>query len=156
MHIRNQTERGDTIVEVLICILVISTMLAGAFATTNNSLQAVRMSQERSQAIKITESQVESLRAIGPAGFTPFCIAGTTYHNASTATNCYFNQGGQLIASDLGSQTPSANNLYANAATGPQFNARITMQPSGRYEIKVEWVSVRGQLSTITMYYRLP
>ena len=60
-----KNERGDTIIEVLMCILVISMILAGAFASTNKNLQSVRDSQERAQAVKIAESQLERLRTNG-------------------------------------------------------------------------------------------
>lgn len=156
MRIKHSSERGDTIVEVLICILVISTMLAGAFVTTNNSLQAVRMSQERSQAVKIAESQIESVRALGDNSMTDFCINDSTYTSAASASSCYFLQGGELT-SDIGAAVPSAGNIYANAVNGPQYKVRVrTGSPAGTYTISVQWVSAKGSLSTITMYYRQP
>jgi type II secretory pathway pseudopilin PulG len=55
--------KGDTIVEVLIAIAVVSSVLGGAFATANRSLLATRQSQERAEAMKYLEGQVESLKA---------------------------------------------------------------------------------------------
>lgn len=55
--------RGDTIVEVLIAITVVSTVLGGAYASSNRSLNATRQSQERGEALKLAETQLERLKA---------------------------------------------------------------------------------------------
>lgn len=74
-------QRGDTIVEVLISITVISMILGGAYVTTNKSLIATRSAQERGNALKLAESQVEQLKgqiatnaAAVYAAASPFCI----------------------------------------------------------------------------------
>src|ERR1035437_9248982 len=82
--------RGDTIVEVLLAMLVISVILGGAFVLSRASLTGVRQSQERGEALKVAESQTEQLRVHG--GYAPtattnlqnnFCFApgGTTQDN---------------------------------------------------------------------------
>lgn len=73
-------ERGDTIVEVLISIAVISLILGGAYVATNRSLQATRDAQEHGDALKLVESQIEQIKGIGPAQLfkgvaSPYCIA---------------------------------------------------------------------------------
>lgn len=57
------SQRGDTLVEVLIAIAVVSLILGGAYVTTNRSLQATRAAQERAIALKLAESQIERLKA---------------------------------------------------------------------------------------------
>lgn len=56
--------RGDTIVEVLIAIAVISSVLAGAFAVSQKSIIGVRDSQERSEVLQTLQGQVEMVRAM--------------------------------------------------------------------------------------------
>ncbi len=56
--------RGDTIIEVLLALTIISSMLAGAYVTLGQSTNNARQSQERSEALKLVESQVERLRLI--------------------------------------------------------------------------------------------
>ena len=51
-RLRALSERGDTLVEVLIAIAVVSLILGGAFVTTNKNLQATREAQERGNAQK--------------------------------------------------------------------------------------------------------
>src|SRR5438105_550518 len=83
--IKQLSDRGDTIVEVLLAIGVITLILSGAFVTTNHSLQGERESQERVSALKLIESQVEQAKSISatnaaslfpPKTTSPFCIIG--------------------------------------------------------------------------------
>lgn len=62
---RKLNARGDTIVEVLLAILVISVILSGAFVSARRSQTTVRQSQERVEALKVAEGQLERLRAVG-------------------------------------------------------------------------------------------
>lgn len=82
----NNTSRGDTIVEVLIALAVISLVLTLSFATTQRSLQIGRQAQERTEALKVAEGQIEKMKALGglsssnifnPA-VTQFCFNNTT------------------------------------------------------------------------------
>lgn len=73
--------RGDTIIEVLISITVVSVILGGAYASANRSLSATRQAQERGESLKLAEEQLERLKALSsiqPAIFTDpdrfFCI----------------------------------------------------------------------------------
>jgi type II secretory pathway pseudopilin PulG len=84
-------QRGDTIVEVLISLTVISLVLGGAYVTTNKSLIATRSAQERSNALKLAESQIEQIKGLiatspttvfGGAVPSPFCV----YTDTSTST----------------------------------------------------------------------
>lgn len=74
--------RGDTILEVLISVAVLSLILSTSYALANRSTQANRQAAERSEAFKNTESQMESLKAyvsrsdnpaLPPAG-SKFCM----------------------------------------------------------------------------------
>lgn len=81
--IRGMGQRGDTLVEVLICILIVSMILTGAYVTTNRSNLRVIDSQERSVALKLAQGQLEQIRqsAVSPApnvfnrtNGDPFCM----------------------------------------------------------------------------------
>lgn len=72
-------KRGDTIVEVLIAIAVVSAVLGGAFASAQRSLNGTQMSRERGEALKYVQQQLErlgpALAASSPSGSTaPFCV----------------------------------------------------------------------------------
>jgi Tfp pilus assembly protein PilV len=81
--------RGDTIVEVLIAIIVLSTVLVTAYALATRSLKENQQAQEHSQALKIAEGQLEALKAYYDTGnaVSPgvsFCFAtdGTAVLNS--------------------------------------------------------------------------
>ena len=57
------SERGDTLVEVLVAIVIVATVIGGAYVVSNHSLQSTRGAQERSSALKLGESQIEQLKA---------------------------------------------------------------------------------------------
>lgn len=58
--------RGDTIVEVLLAIAVISTVLSLAYVTVRRATNNARQAQERGVATKLLESQAERLKSIAP------------------------------------------------------------------------------------------
>src|SRR5687767_4350813 len=103
-HKRPIRERGDTIVEVLIAIAVVSLILGGAYTTTNRSMQATRSAQERSVALTLAESQIERLngmmgRPAAPAAelavsSSVYILPTTDHAFAVTHTVCDFNTSG--------------------------------------------------------------
>src|SRR3989344_6687603 len=60
---RLRSNRGDTIVEVLLALTIVSSMLGGAYVLSNRSLSNSRGSQERGEALKIAEAQLERLKS---------------------------------------------------------------------------------------------
>lgn len=68
-HLREKylNNRGDTIVEVLIAIAIVSSVLAGAFTVTQKSAVAVRDSQERGEMLQLLQGQVEQVRSLASA-----------------------------------------------------------------------------------------
>ena len=143
------SERGDTIVEVLIAIAVISVVLAGAFSMTNSSLQGERDAQERLNATNLTEGQLEELRAIsqsdpadaqvvfGAASPGAFCMyKGTEY--ASSNVNCAVDAGG----------TPTT--------TEPVFHISITRAGTNTFTTKITWYAITGHgKNNVQMIYRV-
>lgn len=142
-------QRGDTIVEVLISITVVSLILGSAFITTNKSLQATRSTQERSNALKLAESQVEQLKgaianpttAATIFSSTLFCLytppAGPLSVVTLPATNCTVDTGG----------TPTINE--------PKFNLSIT-RVGNDFTVKSTWNNLSGTttLQQVTIKYR--
>jgi Tfp pilus assembly protein PilV len=86
---------GDTIVEVLLAITVVSAVLGAAFVSANKSLNASRQSQERGEALKLVEGQLERLKWLGlsadsdvyTAG-SPFCITANNEVKALDPIDC--------------------------------------------------------------------
>jgi len=74
--------RGDTIVEVLIAILVVSVILSGAFLSARRSQTTIRQTQERTEALKVAEAQLERVRALANTG------EGDLFGGGATSTFC--------------------------------------------------------------------
>lgn len=135
--IKTMRQRGDTIVEVLIAIAVISLVLGGAYVTTNRSLRATRSAQERGNALKLVESQLEQLKGLiatdGTAVYaatSPFCI----YNNAiayAASGNCTVNTSG------------------APTTAEPKFQIAIN-RTGNTFVVKNTWVDVGGQQNAET------
>ncbi len=118
-HISKLNTVGDTLVEVLLCVAIIALVLAAGYVTTNKSLTAERLAEERAQALQIAQGQLEALvysvnnnqnylnssvanfpfcfdpyttdaGAIPPVYTTP--LAGSTPYNG-----CYFDRAGNLL-----------------------------------------------------------
>lgn len=146
---RKLTQRGDTIVEVLISIAVVSLILGGAFVTTNRSQTGVRNSQEHGEALKLVGAQLEQLRAdaakAAPTVFAqavPFCM----YNDAAVSTT-------GATAADC--KQSSAGNP---TSTEPIYRLSIDRTSSNGgylFTVKADWDQISGGTAEETMVYRL-
>ncbi len=140
--------RGDTMVEVLISIAVVSLILSGAYVTTNRSLQATRGAQERAIALKLAESQIERIKGLmaTPAGaaalqgmVTPFCILPTTGQPAAVSG----------IVCDFASSGTASNTAE------PIFHISI-VRNANDFTLTATWIDVGGRNNdSLTLRYRV-
>jgi len=78
------TSRGDTIVEVLIAIAVISVILVATFTVASQSQAAIRDAEEHGEAMSLLTGQAEAVRPLAAGGSTSiykpdvFCIDSAT------------------------------------------------------------------------------
>jgi type II secretory pathway pseudopilin PulG len=145
-RLKSLTERGDTIVEVLICIAVISLILAGAFVLTNHSLQGTRAAQERLNGIKLVESQLEQIKNLAGSnasaifgGTVPasFCVNSSSQVKASSDASC----------SQVGPDgTP--------ATKQPLFSVSVS-RSGNTFTVKSIWDSVTGGKDNVEMKYNV-
>lgn len=147
-HKRLNHQRGDTIIEVLISITVVSSVLGITFATMNRNLQITRALQERTEASKYAESQLEALKVytdsntVTPGG--SFCLDG-------------------IIRVPLGA-TPAATAAAESFAIYPAlcvqqsiYHLGIVPQPIPKlYRVYVRWDKVGGGgREEVVMSYRV-
>lgn len=59
---------GDTIIEVMLAMAVIGMTIGGAYGIANRSLRAAQVAQERGEALKVAESQLEIIKALSSSG----------------------------------------------------------------------------------------
>ncbi len=145
MYIKHLRERGDTIVEVLIAIGVISLVLAGAFVMTNRSLQGTRDAQERVNAVKLVESQVEQVKNL--ASTNPTAIFG-----AGVPASYCINSSGAVVVSTNAACKVGTNGVAT--ASQPAFQLSIT-RSTNTFTVTNTWTSIRGNATnTVQMKYR--
>jgi type II secretory pathway pseudopilin PulG len=147
-------ERGDTIVEVLIAIVIVATVIGGAYVVSNKSLQSTRGAQERSTALKLAEAQIEQLKSVvannptaifGASAPTRFCLAsdaaGTTVYNkaiAAQAARCRMN----------------ANSAQVAAGVEPAWTFEIT-RTGNTFVLRETWQDISGDFNnSLQLNYR--
>lgn len=146
-----QNTYGDTIIEVLICIVILGVILTGAYVTSNSSLRSIREAQDKIQALGIAQGQVEDLRALAATqigsptsnyatGAKTFCFTGSP----ATIT---------LVSSGNCKLTTFPIN-YTVVITGSGATAPAT---TINFKIQVSWLSpVQDQTTDyVTLYYRV-
>lgn len=62
-----RTQAGDTIIEVMIALAIVGAVIGTSYAISARSLRTGRQAQERTEALKLVESQIELLKAAAPA-----------------------------------------------------------------------------------------
>ena len=126
-------QRGDTIVEVLMVVAVISGVLGTAYAITNRSVKSNQLSQERGQAVKVAETQIEQLRTFKltdvPGG--TFCVTSGAFE--SDLINCKFDN---------------------NPGDG-RYSASVTQPSPGKFVITVTWRGATNGSDQVAMNYRM-
>lgn len=130
-------KRGDTIVEVLIAIAVLSMVLATSYGLANKSALAVRQAQERTEALKLSEEQLERLR---------------NYVSADTGW------GGNVC---FAGSSPTASDSQCNFGTDNRYHITITERPvrtsDKSYVLNAVWDNAAGNgQDQIELVYRLP
>jgi Tfp pilus assembly protein PilV len=140
-----RSQRGDTIVEVLIAIAVISAVLGGAFVMTNRSLQNTRTSQERVNAVKLAESQVELVKNLASTDSDALFGAGVP------ASYC-INSAGTVVTSTNAACKVNASGSPTTAE--PAFNLSIT-RSGNTFTVTNSWTDIRsGGNNNVQMKYR--
>lgn len=141
-HRNIRRQAGDTIVEVIIAIAVISTVLAGAFIVTAQSTRAVRDSEEHAQALQYVQGQVELLRAAaGHSGGlptnlrVPFCFAKGQYYQPVDATVC------------------TARSLYALSVVSASGTAVVNGTTT--FNVAASWPALAGGTDMVGLSYKV-
>ncbi len=123
-------EAGDTIVEVLIAIAVVSSVLGIAYGSMNRNIQTTRDNQERTEAVRLGEGQIEGLK--NAASFNQAGI------DAQTGSFCIINS------------TPTT----AGCTLGIYTMAIVNDAAADIYRVTISWTSLRGNANEVIMVYR--
>lgn len=150
-----RSQRGDTLVEVLISILVVSLILTGAYVATNQSTVGIRNSQEHAEALKLAQGQLEQLRANSSSSQTIFAqAAGSPF--------CMVNGNAVLVSSQSDGAKCKVDRSGAPTTDQPAYEMSIVRRSCAitagcnEFTIKASWDSVTGSgRANEQMVYRL-
>jgi type II secretory pathway pseudopilin PulG len=141
---------GDTIVEVLIALAILGLVIGAAYATASRSLKRAQQAQERTQATKLAEGQIDSIKYLSEA-------ADETLFNSAKAAResskkCIVKPDNQTIIQVLNNNDNGENCKYATI-----FKRLFWYDDSRKlFTIKVEWDSLgSGGQENVTMQYRV-
>ena len=151
-------QKGDTIIEVLIAMAIISFILIGAYITINRNILLLDDSQEHSQAVYLLSSQIESLRQSKiNTSINGQCFNGITLFNNTGpvgSNNCILNSSGTEA---------SANQQPNYSITINSTPTIVHLSPSNSYtyytyQLKATWTSLLSSSNPtatdqIIMYY---
>jgi prepilin-type N-terminal cleavage/methylation domain-containing protein len=144
--------RGDTIVEVLIAIAILSLVLAGAYQTATASYKNIVDSQQRIQALDVAQTQVEDLRTQAATNsFRPYINTNSCFQISANPINN--NVPTAYSSNPSPSGTCVSQNIYLSEIS---FVAASPDAPGvNEYKITVTWPSVKQGNSQVVLYYRV-
>jgi prepilin-type N-terminal cleavage/methylation domain-containing protein len=142
-------QSGDTIVEVLIAITIVSLILGGAYVTSHNSLNATQDAQEHANALQLAQGQVELLRTQATSGnpifttATPFCVTNAGVLKSATSA-CTVNSAGTT-------SSITAQNIYVVQVVNRTGNG------TGPYTFTTQatWPGLQNKTDQVQLMYRL-
>lgn len=149
-------QKGDTIIEVLIAMAVISVVLSGAYVLATRSLRGTQVAQMRTQGLKIAQGQTERLKyaartdgafdAPGNYRDDNYCItwdsaAGTVARVSNSLPN-------YAPACVLGEY--SINITYDAVILGSSSSTAF-----GTFSVMAKWDLPGGKSENVTVYYQL-
>ncbi len=166
---------GDTIVEVLISIAVLSIIIVGAYVSANHSTLILRDTKEHTDALALAQNQVESLISWyhnnNSGNITPvaagsyFCFDNSDQVvTLSTSTSYCYIPGNDLSAKPITSIPPVSNAPYfyqeqmvqvSSPTFSAHFGSSICDYQYATFEVKVNWQSVlSGNNDQVSLFYR--
>lgn len=142
-------QTGDTIVEVMIVVTILGFIVAGVYSIASGSLRSARQAQERSEALKYTEGQLEQLKHLANTnGNAVFGVAGT-----------FCIDGSSQAVSIPGSLPPFEEDDFANYPVGcikdNRYHMAIQRTGNNQFAVTARWDRLGGGRDQITMLYRM-
>lgn len=157
MRLLSYSERGDTLVEVLMAIAVVSSVLTAGFLSSNKSLQSTRASQQRAEALKLAEAQAEVLASLAndpTAADDVFSLAGGPLFCLDNNRNIvdFGSNTLPLLASDTDSGYPTACKDRS-----VHYRLSVLFEPArdDLFTVRARWVNSEGTPDEVALFYRI-
>lgn len=139
-----QNQAGDTIVEVLIAIVVVSMVLVAGYITTTRSIDGMQETQEHSEGLQLAQSQLEYLHDSSSVPAANQCFDSSDA--IVGGTNCVVDSSGCILGTTGCPPT----------TVEPQFKIAINQVHAATYSVAVTWQSlVQSKITdNVTLYYQ--
>ncbi|MDB5181697.1 MAG: hypothetical protein JWP13_460 [Candidatus Saccharibacteria bacterium] len=155
---RRWGERGDTIVEVMIAIAVVSSVLAGAFTVTQKSTLAVRDGQERGEMLQILQGQVELVRAVAltqTTGPSSIYSSSPKYFCIDSATRSKVGYPASVTSSPFPTTDTSSYPTQCKSISG-RYNIAVTYNSTtNTFTFLGNWDRFAGGTNSMQLSYRI-
>lgn len=147
MLIRRFNQRGDTILEVLISVAILSLILGISFSLANRSSKANQQAVERVEAYNLGQAQLEQLKAylsdsshsVPAPGY--FCLS----YSAGSSIVTGINSKGTAVNIDNDYNSHKSDCGYGtDKRYVAMFYRANTAGDENTYKISIRWDSVRG------------
>lgn len=150
---------GDTIVEVLIVIMVLSVVLVSAYGVATRSQKANQQTQEHTQALKIAEGQLENLKAYDGSAIAAdkFCFQP----NGTVVTGFGSGSINPVVNDDNFSRYPTTCRQIPDggSCTSYCYYVGVSRSPASAdpnlYTVTVRWDGINGRKEEVKLLYRL-
>lgn len=157
-------DSGDTIVEVLIALAILTLVLGGAYYTASQSYRNDLSAQEHTEALTVAQTQIENLRTYGDTfNNSTSClkVAGGSLSavGSPSTTNCWMSGGSTNVYYGNSGQS----NCLAGDNTSYCYNVQISnLGPVSisttivyTYRVSVNWHALGGGKDYVTLFYRV-
>jgi|SRR5581483_5139300 len=147
-------QRGDTIVEVLIAITIVSLILGGAYVTSRNSLSATLDAQEHDNALQLAQAQIELLRSDSTQGNAIF-----TTPVSPSAFFCIQSDGS--VSTTQSACTVNSIGTGSSGTNGPviyfvRFIGRTGSSPGPyTFTVQTSWPGFQSKTDDVQLIYRV-
>jgi len=149
------SQTGDTIVEVLISVCVLSLALASCYAIANRSLQTGTESAQRSEALALAQKQIEYVKYASINNSTWLA----TYINHTGVTNNFCILPGGVIKPNTDSlcrQGSLKQYKISTSYNSPVFTVTATWETARGGVLDSRCPSSSQPCDMMTLFYKLP
>lgn len=154
--------RGDTIVEVLIAISILSLIITSAFALTRRNSTTIQDTQERAAMLQVLRTQTELLRrhAVKETAATPPSDSVFAHNGTGSAPKyfCMNTSGSGLVnfAAATTMLTAGMAEYPAGCVIDSLYHVAITLdQPRNTFIVQGNWDRAGGGMNMEQLRYRI-
>ena len=134
---------GDTIVEVMLSIAVVSMVIGISYSIANKSVKTGRAAQEQTEALQLAQQQLERVKVLAAdktkwasvTGAAPYCVVTVPAISV-------------VLASNPNCKGQGSGNLY-------NLSVSYSSATNDTFTITTNWTNVNNIASSVSIAYRM-